>query len=317
MLTLLSRAASALTLTAAVSLGGYAQQQTRPFVSPMFSDNMVLQRDMRDPVWGWAAPGSQVSVTVGDKTASTTTGPDGKWMVKVGPFKVGAPLTMTVSGPQTVKFTNILVGDVWICSGQSNMEFGIGNIVNPEEEISKADYPNIRLFAVPKAVAAEPRDFSGGNWLVCTPDNLRKDGVWSGFSAVAYFFGKKLNEDLKIPIGLIHTSWGGTPAQAWTSAKDLGDKLPEFRPGIAQIQAVVDQKKHPVANAKDPFAAWYEKNDPGSVEGRSWADPKLDDSSWKSMKVPGMVQEAGYPELVNQQSVVWLRKEVEFPADVG
>lgn len=315
MFTLISQAASALTLTAAVA--GYARQDSRPLVSPMFSDNMVLQRDMRDPVWGWAPPGTKMTVSMDGKSGTATAGQDGKWVAKIGPFKAGGPYTLSVQGPKSVTFNNVLVGDVWICSGQSNMEFGIGNIKNPDDVINAANYPNIRLYAVPKVVSPEPLEITGGDWKVCTPNNLKTDGTWSGFSAVAYFFGKKLNEDLKIPIGLIHTSWGGTPAQAWTSAKELGDKLPEFRGGVAQIQAVAEAKRHPVVSSKDPWAEWYEKNDPGSAAGSGWAAPALDDSGWKTMKVPGMVQEAGYPEFVNQQSVVWMRKTIELPDELA
>ena len=317
MFTLISRAASALTLTAAVSLGGFAQQDSRPFVSPMFSDNMVIQRDMRDPVWGWAAPGTQVTVAMGDSTATATAGNDGRWLAKIGPFKAGGPYTLKVSGSGSVTYNNVLVGDVWICSGQSNMQFGVGNLSNAEQEIAAANYPTLRLYSVPMLTAVDPLEYTTGNWKVCTPENLRKDGDWGGFTAVGYFFGRKLNEDLKIPIGLIHTSWGGTPAQAWTSAKDLGDKLPEFRGGIAQVAAMSAAKKNPSLNSKDPFAAWYAKYDQGSATKPGWEDPALDDSGWKTMKVPGFVQEAGYPELVNQQSVVWLRKEVDLDADAA
>jgi len=283
----------------------------------MFSDNMVLQREMRDPVWGWAPPGTTVKVSIENKSETAVAGTDGRWMVKIGPIPVGGPYTLTVAGPKVVTFKDVLVGDVWICSGQSNMEFGVGNLKNADEEIAKADYPTLRLFMEPRIVSAEPLDYTGGDWKVCTPANLKSDGVWGGFSAVGYFFGKKLNEDLKIPIGLIHTSWGGTPAQAWTSAKELGDKLPEFRTNLAQLEAIREAKRHPSQNGENPFVAWYKKNDPGSAAEPGWADPAVDDSGWKSMNVPGFFQEAGLPEFVNQQSVVWLRKEVDLPAEVA
>ena len=122
-------------------------QNTRPFVSPMFSDNMVLQRGMKDPVWGWAPAGTKITVTMNDESVTTVANKDGKWLAKIGPFEVGGPYKMTIEGPKTETFNNILVGDVWICSGQSNMEFGIGNLSNAEEEINAANFPNIRLFA--------------------------------------------------------------------------------------------------------------------------------------------------------------------------
>ena len=313
----LPRATSALMLTAAVSMAGRAQTDRHPFVSPMFSDDMVLQRGMADPVWGWTTPGAKVTVTVGDKTATATAGPDGKWMAKVGPLKVGGPYTLTIAGERTVTFKNILLGDVWICSGQSNMEFGVGNLNNADEVIAGANYPNLRLFAQPKVISGDPLEVTGGTWKVCTPNNLKTDGTWSGFSAVAYFFGKKLQQDLKVPIGLIHTSWGGTPAEAWTSAKDLGDKLPEYRTALAQLEAIRATKNSPTPGGMDAFSAWYLKNDPGSSLTSSWGNPDFDDSGWKTMTLPGLFQDTGFPELNNQQSVVWFRKTVDLNADVA
>ncbi len=290
-------------------------QDTKPFISPMFSDNMVLQRGMKDPVWGWAAPGTQITVKISEQTATTVAGRDGKWMTHVGPLEVGGPYTMTINGPKTVTFSNILVGDVWICSGQSNMEMGIAGVKNGDEEIANANYPNIRLFMQPRLVSAEPLDATGGSWLPCTPSNIKSDGVWGGFSAVGYFFGRKLHTDLNIPIGLIHTSWGGTVAQAWTSAKDLGDKLPEFRPFLTQLEEARNFKLRANKDNLDPFAEWYKKYDPGSMTDPGWAATDLNDSDWKSMDVPGFVQKSGLAGMDNQMSVFWLRKEVEIPAD--
>lgn len=288
-------------------------QDTNPFVSPMFSDNMVLQRGMADPVWGWASPGTKITVQIGDQKASTTANRDGKWQTKVGPLEVGGPYTMTITGPKTVTFSNILVGDVWICSGQSNMEMGIGNVNNAEEEMNSGDYPKIRLFAQPRLVAGEPVQATGGSWQVCSPTALRTDGIWGGFSATGYFFGRKLHQDLGVPIGLIHTSWGGTVAQAWTNAKELGDKLPEFRPFIQQLDEARKQKLVAQKTKVDPFAAWYAKNDKGSSTTPGWESTNLDDSGWKSAEVPGFFQKSGYPEFDNVMSVVWYRKTVEVP----
>jgi len=290
-------------------------QDSNPFVSPMFSDNMVLQRGMKDPVWGWAPPGTKITVKVSDQTATVSAGKDGRWLTHVGPLEVGGPYTLTIAGPKTVSFTNVMVGDVWICSGQSNMEFGIGNLKNADEEIAAANYPNLRLFFQPKKVSADPLDATGGSWMTCTPDNLKADGDWAGFSAVAYFFGKKLQTDLSIPIGLIHTSWGGTPAQAWTSAKELGDKLPEFKPFLAQLDAARAAKKQAAQSQTDMFAAWYKKNDPGSATDPGWAATDVNDADWKSMNVPEFFQKSGFPEFNNQMSVVWFRKEIDLPAE--
>jgi sialate O-acetylesterase len=219
-----------------------AADSEKPFVHPLFADDMVLQRDMEDPIWGWTEPGKQVTVSMNGKTATATADSDGKWIAKIGPFEAGGPFELTISGPETVKLTNVLVGDVWICSGQSNMEMGIANAFDREHEVAAANYPQLRLFTVPKHVASEPQTQFGksrnqpeeAKWLPCTPKNIMV-GDWAGFSAVAYFFGRDLQEHLKIPIGLIHTSWGGTIAEAWVSGPSL-KQMPDFKDAVEKIE---------------------------------------------------------------------------------
>lgn len=201
----------------------------------IFSDHMVLQRQMEVPVWGTASPGEQVTVTFRDQKQTATADGSGKWQVKLQPLQVGEPGELTIEGKNTVAFHDVLVGEVWVCSGQSNMEFGIGNAKNAQEEIAAANYPKIRLFTVPKHVSAQPlSDISGqhapsdGHWLVCSPRTVAEGG-WNGFTAVGYFFGRDLHKQLDVPVGLIHTSWGGTPAEAWTPVSYLSDD-PELSP---------------------------------------------------------------------------------------
>lgn len=223
-------------------------QAAKPFLHPIFQDNMVLQRDMPAPIWGWTEAGKEVKVTINGKTASATADPDGKWLVKMGPLAAGGPFEMTVSGPEKVKLANVMVGDVWICSGQSNMEMGIANVKDGKEEIEKADHPHIRLFTVPENVAYEPQ--SGflkkddqAKWLVCDPKTVTV-GDWGGFSAAAYFFGRELEEKLHVPIGLIHTSWGGTIAEAWVSQQSL-EQMPDFTQSLHDLphEPPADHKK--------------------------------------------------------------------------
>jgi sialate O-acetylesterase len=305
-------------LATAVSLSAMGQAPALPFVAPIFSSNMVLQRDMNDPIWGWTSPGSKVMVTIDGKTASATADSTGKWMTKLPRFKAGGDYELSVSGPSSATFTNVTFGDVWICSGQSNMEFGVGNLLNPAQVISEANYPNLRLYAQPKLIAYTPTEGVGASWEVCTPANLQSDGDWNGFSAVAYFFGRKLNQDLNVPIGLLHTSWGGTIAEAWTPKAWLQKYLPEFDPAIA---AVEEEGKSVAGLTPEKIAQeyrdWYQKYDPGSKEGQSWADPSYDDSSWHATQVPGYFQKSGFPEFNNNTSVVWYRKEIDIPADVA
>jgi sialate O-acetylesterase len=198
------------TLHAAVKLPG------------VFGDNMVLQRDRAVPVWGWADKGEEVTVKIAKQTRSAKAGEDGRWQVTLEKLNVGEPLKMKIKGSsgKEIVFSNVLVGEVWVCSGQSNMEMGVGACNDAKAEIAAADYPNLRLFTVQKNKAAQPADDVKAAWLPCTPENIGPNN-WGSFSAAAYYFGRQLHKELGVPVGLIHTSWGGTPAEFWTSRKAL------------------------------------------------------------------------------------------------
>ncbi len=179
----------------------------------IFGSNMVLQRDVPLPVWGWAAPGEKVTVSIAGQTVTARADDAGQWRVKLAPLAASEkPLMMTVAGKDTLKLDNILVGEVWVCSGQSNMEFPVRQVVNADKEIAAADYPSIRLFDAPRVVSPEPTSDILADWQVCTPQTV------SGFSAVGYFFGRDLQKQLHVPIGLISTNWGGTRIEPWTPA---------------------------------------------------------------------------------------------------
>ena len=192
----------------------------------IFGDHMVLQQDTKLTVWGTADPGEQVSVTVGASKGNATADAAGKWTARLAPLPVSAtPVQMQVEGKNKLTFTDVLVGDVWLCSGQSNMEFGIGNTANASELIPRMDYPAIRLFLVPHNLAFEPQsnvkqdNLKGhpGQWVVCTPQNVIEIGGWNGFTAVGLLFGREIYEQRKQPLGLIGSYWGGTKVQTWTS----------------------------------------------------------------------------------------------------
>ena len=191
-------------------------------LSPLFTNNMVLQRDKPLPVWGTANASENVTVDIGPQEKKTVTGADGSWRVVFNPLSMMRTVSFKVSGQNTLELSNVAVGDIYLCSGQSNMEFGMGMLANADQEIAAANYPNIRLMLVPHQISSTPqKTFSGPlNWKVCTPQTVAQGG-WNGFSAVAYFFGRDLNQKLNIPIGLIESSWGGTVAQAWTSSDTL------------------------------------------------------------------------------------------------
>ncbi|MEI6322893.1 MAG: sialate O-acetylesterase [bacterium] len=214
----------------------------------IFGDHMVLQQSVTLPVWGKANPGEKVTVTVGSSTASATAGADGKWRVDIQPLKASKdPFTMTVSGQNKLTFSDVLVGDVWACSGQSNMEYGINSTTKAKEDIPKANRPMLRLFMVQKTFSFTPLDGIAhdnttkntndtliGHWQVCTPEILVGHGGWpDSFSAVAYYFGSEIQERTGLPVGLIQTPWGGKPIQAFMSLESL-KKDPDFAVYVAK-----------------------------------------------------------------------------------
>ncbi len=286
-------------------------QESNPLLHPLFSDNMVLQREIAAPIWGWAKPGESVTVTFEGKSATGKADAEGKWRVKLGPFNAGGPYEMTASTPsKTVALKNILVGDVWICSGQSNMEMGIGNVKNAQQEIASSENNNIRLFSVPKKVALQPQETLVSHWDVCNPKTIAFGG-WNGFSAVGYFFGRELEKNLHVPIGLIHTSWGGTIAEAWTSASAL-EKMEDFKKPVQSIREMAGGDQTKGGSLVEKMTSWYAKNDPGTAA--SYEKSSTDSSSWKTMKLPTAWEEAGLP---NFDGIVWFKKTVNISSSLA
>lgn len=175
----------------------------------LFSDHMVLQRDHANPMWGWAEAGEEVVVVLGDQTKKTTAGDDGKWRVVLDPLSAGGPHTIVIEGKNRIALEDVLVGEVWVCSGQSNMAFSVGGSYAADLTRQTARFPQLRMITVPRVGTQEPQDDFNGRWDPCSPETV------SHFSAVGYFFGKTLHEALEIPIGLIHDSWGGSACEAW------------------------------------------------------------------------------------------------------
>jgi len=180
----------------------------------LISESMVLQEGMKVPIWGTADDGEKVTIRFQGQEVSATA-KDGKWLVHLEELKAGGPFEMTIAGSNTIHFKNVLVGEVWVCSGQSNMEFQLRSSAEPEKVIAESKNPMIRLFTVPKTPASAPQHRVQGKWQICGPDTA------ASFSAVAYFFGRDLQHARHVPVGLIHTSWGGTPAESWTSLPAL------------------------------------------------------------------------------------------------
>lgn len=235
---------SVIALSAFVS--GPLRADVKP--NPLFTDGAVLQRGQPVPVWGTARDGEKVTVEFAGQKASTTAA-GGKWSVSLNPLKEGGPFTMKITGDNAVTVNNLLVGEVWVCSGQSNMEFKFTGTHNAKEEGPKADYPKIRMFTVKKRVSAKPLAEAEGSWVECSPQTV------GGFSAVGYFFARDLYQKLGVPVGMIHTSWGGTPAQAWTSLEGFGDdpELKEYADAAKQKLATYDAEVAAYAGKMEEF----------------------------------------------------------------
>ena len=297
-----------------------AEADSKPLLHPLFADHAVLQRDARVPVWGWADPGTEITVRFAGQEKNATAGSDGQWMVYLDPMQasnkaheMNVTFTGVNPGPSTaiagkverITITDVLVGDVWICSGQSNMEMGI-EVCKVPDEIAAASYPLIRLLMVPKKIAYAPESTLQCAWLPCSPATIIQGG-WGGFSAAGYFFGRELHRELDVPIGLIQTCWGGTVCEAWTSREALAP-LQDFASSIEKVQEVAD------APGPDKLAAvmdkWYLANDPGTT--KAWFKPETDVTSWKTASMPANWTLCGLP---GYEGIVWLQRTFEVPAE--
>ena len=279
-----------------------AASKPLPLVSPIFADNMVLQRGKANTIWGWTDPGDKVRVDVGDKTATATAGSDRRWQAKIQPPPAGGPYTVKIThGSETVELHNVLVGDLWLCGGQSNMGVTLRSARNGEEEIRAANYPEIRFFTVAAHPAYHHTDLVEGSWKVVTPDDA------SRISAVAYYFARKVQDDIHVPIGLVIDCLGGTPAEAWTSAAALRP-LHDFDIPLVELEKLAAESAPEYGNY---VMHWYDHYDIG-VKAH-WAAPEFEDAAWKDVDIPG-----GFPELgvTDNPAVAWFRREITLPDPV-
>lgn len=276
----------------------------------VFSDNMVLQRDMKIPVWGWADPGEKVTVILGKEKVKRKADKNGYWRVNLKKRSaVSEPLDLIVKGENTVTVSNVVIGDVWICSGQSNMEMTVGRCYNSGEEIESANYPLIRHFKVQKKIEYEPVDDVDGYWTVASPQTV------GGWTAVGYFFARDLYNKYNVPIGLINTSWGGTRVEAWIS-KAAYSRLDGTSGDIADI---ANRKNNVNQNAEDYKAevkafkdayAKLEALEKDEEHIAKYSDPELDDSKWREIQTPGNWEELGHRGLDGE---VWYRRTIKIP----
>ena len=259
---------------------------------------MVLQRNKTDKIWGWSEPGDTVRVEIGSSAASAVAGADHRWQAEIPAPSAGGPYTVKITGRQSVELHNVLVGDVWLCGGQSNMEFKLRGAQNGADEVKAANYPQIRFFNVAQHSAYHHTDLVSGSWSVVSPDTAAQ------LSAVAYFFARRVQKDINIPIGLVVDCIGGTPAETWTSAATLR-ALGGLDVPLAELQRVTGEGGTAYGNY---VMSWYDSYDVGMKE--NWADEALDDSSWKSVDLFGGFAALGVPDT---PAVVWFRKEVDLP----
>ncbi len=282
----------------------------------VLGDHMVLQAGLPVPVWGWAEPGAEVSVSFAGQTAKATAGADGRWEATLAAMPASAEsreLRVTTNRDATPRvLADVLVGEVWVCSGQSNMQGAVGTSNRADEEIAAATHPQIRLLTVRNLTAAVPADDCVAAWRVCSPETV------SGFSGVGYFFGRHVHRQLQVPVGLISTSWAGTGAEAWTSAEALREKLPEFGGDIDRLAASCETVEKANAQYKERTDAYsaalqklYDLEDDPAAAAAKYAGIDLDETAWKTMNVPANWETS--PDFKNLDGIVWFRKTVDLP----
>jgi sialate O-acetylesterase len=292
---------TALAAVAAAALAPSAAAEVR--LPALVGGHMVLQREQPARVWGWATPGEVVRVSVGGSSGKATADADGNWRVELAPQRAGGPYEMTISARNTIRLEDVWVGEVWVASGQSNMEFPLAQALGGADD-AKADCDGLRLFTVAKATSLRPRDDVNGQWSACDPSTA------AGFSAVAFYFGQALAKGLGVKIGLVHSSWGGTPAEAWTSREALSAE-PSLRAMVADFDAALSDPE-----AQKTFAArleaWEKANyhqdtaNEGAAQG--WPKPETSTADWKRMDLPQQWEKAG----LAIDGAVWFRRVVEI-----
>jgi len=277
-------------------------------IASIFTNGMVLQQGISVPVWGSASSGSTVTVRFAGQQVLGTADADGCWMVRLAPLTANAApavLEAISSDGSIITLTDILVGEVWVCSGQSNMEWPLTGTFNGGEEIMRAHCPDIRLFTVPQRPSGTPQlQVSGAAWHACSPETV------GNFSAVAYYFARELQSRVNLPIGLIHTSWGGTPAEAWTAWDALLEDAATRGIVDAFVRDLPDMANRREAWQRDWEALEEKTRDKGNTKySEGWACLEEPSGAWADMDLPGTWQSRG----LNHSGIVWFRKTIEIP----
>ncbi|HEX5461082.1 MAG TPA: sialate O-acetylesterase [Steroidobacteraceae bacterium] len=297
------RIAAAIVSLLAGSGCAFAQNATTeplPFVSTIFGDNMVLQRGKPDAIWGWSRPGDSVHVRIEAESATGVTGADGRWQVNIAPPPPGGPYTLTVTdGQRTAEFHDVMVGDVWICGGQSNMELPLRFTDDAAEAAKEAKYPYIRYFTVADHTSYEPAYSVNGSWKVVSPQTA------GSVSAVAFYFARRLEQQMHVPIGLVVASVGGSAGESWASPPVLGP-LRDYDIPLAMLARFAAEGRPAYGNYVMP---WYDEYDIG-LKGQ-WYSPRYEPRGWKDVHLPGGFAGLGVPVT---PAVAWFRKEITLPS---
>lgn len=274
----------------------------------VFSNHMVLQRDIRIPIWGNAPVGTKIIAQFGNTETSGFTDANGKWILYLPEFKAGGSYKLVVfqaeKPEQKIEFNDVLVGDVWLASGQSNMEWQVQQAKDAAKEIKQADYPNIRFFFVAHNKSVKPEaDILGGKWQVCDSTNVKTT------SAVAYYFARKIHTDINVPIGILQATWGGTPVEAWTS-KEILLSSPITRDKIIANDTL--NPTHFVKDSLDLVRFWDIVYHPKNKTDKIVPKPSYSDTKWSEVKMPSVLKTSGLPYY---EGMVWLRKTIDIPND--
>ncbi len=281
-------------------LNGYCEVT----VHAIFGDKMVLQRDTVNKLWGWADAEEKITITIGEKTINTEASDDGKWSALLPPFPAGGPYTITIQGKNKITFENILFGEVWLCSGQSNMQYTLGMLGKDISKIDRVGNPMIRQFRNELDVDYLPKaDLKGGYWVEADSATVLD------FSATAYYFGRVLYDSLKVPIGLLNINLGATTIETWMSGEAL-QPFPQFRDIIEEIHGRGKNFDDMYADLESFRKSWDNKHymkGPGFDE--KWYLPQYDDSKWSTMKVPNFWEYEG----LDHDGAVWFRRKFDLP----
>ena len=280
-----------------------------PLLYPLFQDHAVLQRDRPINVWGHAAPSADVTVSVAGETATAHADASGHWKASLPPLSAGGPYALTAhsSAGESQTLNDILVGDVFLCSGQSNMELHVYEAAQSYLEISGAANDRIRLLTVERFSSASPKDSFGApvHWAAVTPASVRD------FSAVCYFFGRELQKSVNVPIGLIHSSWGGSLIESWIDAP-LARQLGGYDEPLRVLGHYVTSPAAAEADWRQRMELWWQAHDPATSAAVPWSAPEFDDSAWPTMTLTGWWESWGVKDLAEFDGIVWFRTTVNL-----